>query len=182
MAKQYPRYRDTPDASTTTASKSAAGNAAAHPAEVANDLAELILLAVLVVGSDIRRKYGRRQVLEANQWNTLRRIARSPCTMSELAAYRVVSLPTASKSVDLFVRDGWVERSIDPADRRQTLVTITPKGRRALDKVRQETVRFLVEKLERLPADAREHLPEVIRALTQALTAVFGFASVASAI
>ena len=48
------------------------------------------------------------ETVEISQWSTLKRIDRSPCTMSELARYKGVGLPTISKSVDMLVRRGLV--------------------------------------------------------------------------
>jgi len=52
--------------------------------------------------------------------------------MSEVAALLAIKPPAASAAVAALERAGHVERSIDPTDRRVTLVTITPTGRDAL--------------------------------------------------
>ena len=38
------------------------------------------------------------------------RIGMGPCTLTDLARHKVVSLSTVSKSVDMLVRSGWAER------------------------------------------------------------------------
>jgi DNA-binding MarR family transcriptional regulator len=48
--------------------------------------------------------------------------------MSALARHLAVSLPTVSKSVDMLVRRGWLERWVDKHDRRHTMVRLTPEG------------------------------------------------------
>jgi DNA-binding MarR family transcriptional regulator len=52
--------------------------------------------------------------------------------MSEVAALLSVKPPAASAAVDALEREGYVARAIDSADRRVTLVTLTPEGLDAL--------------------------------------------------
>ena len=120
-----------------------------HRHQATTELVDVVNLVTQMFWSDLRRSDQR---IELTQWATLRRIGRSPCTMSELARHKGVGLPTISKSVDMLVRRGWVERWIDKADRRQTLVRLTAKGRAIL-------------------ADSRAHLEEVIDARLSVLSA-----------
>mgnify|MGYP006295161863 FL=1 len=120
-----------------------------HRHQATTELVDVVNLVTQMFWSDLRRSDQR---IELTQWATLRRIGRSPCTMSELARHKGVGLPTISKSVDMLVRRGWVERWIDKADRRQTLVRLTAKGRSVL-------------------ADSRAHLEEVIDARLSVLSA-----------
>jgi MarR family transcriptional regulator, organic hydroperoxide resistance regulator len=140
--------------------------------DAANDLVDVVMLAMQAVGAGIRRKSRGKQpsLIEPSQWITLRRIRQGPCTMTDLANYKVVSLPTISKSVDLFVRNGLVERWIDKTDRRQTLVRLTPKGRRILAKGRRESVRILVERIGEVPAGERVQLAAALKSLSKALS------------
>jgi len=59
--------------------------------------------------------------------------------MSEVAALLAVKPPAASAAVDSLEREGYVARAIDSADRRVTLVTLTPEGLDALHEA--ETLR-----------------------------------------
>ena len=68
-----------------------------------------------------------------------------PCPRS-LRSWRSASRPT-SGLVDRLVASGYLERREDPSDRRQQLVTITPAGAAALDRLRElrlELMRRLV--------------------------------------
>lgn len=109
------------------------------------------------------------QPIEASQWATLRLIAPQPCTMSELARLKAVSLPTMSKSVDMLVRRGWVERFIDDADRRQTLVRLTPDGKRILADCRHRIEELLDVRLGGLTADQRTQLAAILVPVRDAL-------------
>lgn len=57
--------------------------------------------------------------------------------MSALAAELRIGLSAISGLVDRLVAAGYVERREDPADRRQQLVSATPAGRAALDRMRE---------------------------------------------
>lgn len=89
--------------------------------------------------------------------------------MSELARHRGVSLPTISKSVEMLVRHGWVERELDHTDRRQTLVRLTARGRRTLASCRRRIEDLLDVKLSRLPAAERAALETSLRKVAGAL-------------
>ena len=110
------------------------------------------------------------QTIEMSQWSTLKRIDRSPCTMSELARYKGVGLPTISKSVDMLVRRGLVDRWVDKADRRQTLVRLTPAGRRLLRSCRRALEAFLDRRLASLAPSERDALDASLQLVRQALT------------
>ena len=78
-----------------------------HRHQATTELVDVVNLVTQMFWSDLRRSDQR---IELTQWATLRRIGRSPCTMSELARHKGVGLSTISKSVDMLVRRGWVER------------------------------------------------------------------------
>ena len=59
----------------------------------------------------------------------LRRLAAQPLRMSDLATAMGVDKPYTTLVVDDFERRGLVVRSVDPADRRAKIVTITDAGR-----------------------------------------------------
>ena len=121
----------------------------APPKTSTSELVDVVYLVMQAIWADMRRS---RRAIEPSQWATLRRIARGPCTMSELARHKGVSLPTISKSVDMLVRRGWVERFVDDTDRRQTLVRLTAGGRRVLAECRRRVELRLDEKLATLSA------------------------------
>ena len=129
-------------------------------------LLDVVNLLTQVIWADLRRSNA---TIELTQWATLRRIARGPCTMSELARHKGVSLPTISKSVGMLVRRGWVERWVDHTDRRQTLVRLTARGRRVLADCRRRIEILLDRKLARLSAPEREALDAGLRHVQNAL-------------
>jgi DNA-binding MarR family transcriptional regulator len=126
-----------------------------HRHQATTELVDVVNLVTQMFWADLRRSD---QPIELTQWATLRRISRSPCTMSELARHRGVGLPSISKSVEMLVRKGWVERWIDKTDRRQTLVRLTPEGRRVLADIRAHLEELLDERLSVMTAAERDAL------------------------
>jgi len=137
-----------------------------HPAHATSELIDVVNLVTQAFWAELRRSG---QTIEMSQWSTLRRIGRSPCTMSELARYKGVGLPTISKSVDMLVRRGWVERWVDKTDRRQTLVRLTTAGRRVLKDCRRALEVFLDERLAALSAAERNELDHSLQMVRRVL-------------
>lgn len=130
------------------------------------ELVDVVNLVTQMFWSDLRRSD---QPIELTQWSTLKRISRGPCTMSELARHKGVGLPTISKSVEMLVRKGWVERWIDKSDRRQTLVRLTPSGRTVLAESRARLEEMLEQRLAAMPATDRAALAEQLRRVRSVL-------------
>jgi DNA-binding MarR family transcriptional regulator len=138
-----------------------------HPAHATSELIDVVNLVTQAFWAELRRSG---PAIEMSQWSTLRRIGRSPCTMSELARHKGVGLPTISKSVEMLVRRGWVERWIDKSDRRQTMVRLTPAGRRILTECRQALETFLDERLAHLTAAERNAVDASLQLVRKVLT------------
>lgn len=67
--------------------------------------------------------------------------ALEPCTMSELADYSAVDRTTMTRTVNLLVDGGLVERATPPQDRRQVVLTLTDEGRRLCRRALQAVFR-----------------------------------------
>jgi DNA-binding MarR family transcriptional regulator len=76
-------------------------------------------------------------------------------TIGELAARLEIGPATSGQLVDRMTRDGWVERSADPADRRALSVTLTPKAHAALRMLDPRQVALEEDILHDLSADER---------------------------
>src|SRR5262249_62301290 len=103
------------------------------------------------------------------QMGSRMRIAAGAWTMSELARYQAGSLPTISKSVDMLVRRGWVERWVDKQDRRQTMARLTPSGRRMLAHIKERTERQVAQTLAPLTAAELTELVAALNVLARVL-------------
>ncbi len=132
---------------------------------VAREVLNAAMLLMRGVAAELRQTATK--PLAPGQMSTLMKIADGPCTMSQLARHQAVSLPTVSRSVDMLVRRGLVERWIDKADRRQTLVRLTSDGREALASVRRRAEAHIESKLETLTADERLQMVAASQLLTE---------------
>jgi len=91
--------------------------------------------------------------------------------MSDLAQHLSVRLPTISKSIKLLVERGWVERVIPEENRRQTIVRLTPDGRRALAAMRQRAESHVTKLLEPLTGAELGRVDSSLARLRSALSA-----------
>lgn len=132
----------------------------------ARELLNVVMLVMRTVAADMRRSP---RPLGPPQMGSLTRIAAGPCTMSDLARHLAVSLPTISKSVDLLVRRGWIERWVDKGDRRQTMVRLTPRGRRVLTSIKHRAELCVTQTLAPLASAERAQLIDVLKVLTRIL-------------
>jgi DNA-binding MarR family transcriptional regulator len=139
--------------------------------DAARGLLDVVMLVMRTVAADMRKSP---RPLAPTQMGSLMRIAANPCTMSELARFQSVSLPTISKSVDMLVRRGWVERWIDKQDRRQTMARLTPSGKKMLAHIKQRTERQVTRTLAPLSPPEREHLVATLNILRRVLVASGG--------
>ena len=139
--------------------------------DAARGLLDIVMLVMRTVAADMRKSP---RPLAPAQMGSLMRIASGPCTMSELARFQAVSLPTISKSVDMLVRRGWVERWIDKQDRRQTMARLTPSGKKVLAHIKQRTERQVTRTLAPLSPSERAQLVAALNILRRVLVASGG--------
>ena len=124
------------------------------------------MLVMRTVAADMRREPG---AVAPAQMGTLMKVSVAPCTMSSLARHMAVSLPTMSKSVDMLVGRGWLERWVDKHDRRHTMVRLTPQGRRVLTGIKKRTEQHVGRSLTPLTTAEREQLVAAMQVLTRVL-------------
>lgn len=139
--------------------------------DAARGLLDVVMLVMRTVAADMRKSP---RPLAPAQMGSLMRIASGPCTMSDLARFQSVSLPTISKSVDMLVRRGWVERWIDKQDRRQTMARLTPSGKKVLAHIKQRTERQVTRTLAPLSPSERAQLVATLNILRRVLVASGG--------
>jgi DNA-binding MarR family transcriptional regulator len=90
-------------------------------------------------------------------------------TVGQVAAGIGVSLATASELVDRLVEDGWLERGVNPADRRQVHLWLTPKAVAISDKLHNARRAQMASAFERLDPEDRPAFVRGLRALVDAL-------------
>jgi DNA-binding MarR family transcriptional regulator len=104
---------------------------------------------------------------------TLARIAdHGPLRLSELAVFLGVDLSTVSRQVATIERRGFVDRTVDPSDRRAAVVRLSRQGEQVLEQLRAAARGRLTEILAEWTDDERS---ELARALTRFNEAVERF-------
>ncbi|MFT4126671.1 MAG: MarR family transcriptional regulator [Gordonia sp. (in: high G+C Gram-positive bacteria)] len=88
-----------------------------------------------------------------------------PLRMGELADRESIGLSTATSVVDGLIRSDLVERTVDPADRRAVLVSLTSRGREVLTRVRDRRDDVLRDAIAELTDDDRAALAAAAPAL-----------------
>ena len=78
--------------------------------------------------------------------------------MSALSRYLMVTGGNVTSLTDELEKTGYVTRQVDPEDRRSFRIALTPRGKRAFERVAEEHERWVIELLEGLGADEGEQL------------------------
>jgi DNA-binding MarR family transcriptional regulator len=86
------------------------------------------ILGELVLDNERRREVSEAVGLSFGKVRAIRRIARRPRSMSDLAASLGIDPPNATTVVDELERLGLAQRQPHPTDRRAKIVTATRKG------------------------------------------------------
>ena len=123
--------------------------------DTARTLLEVMPLVMRTVAAELRAAG---ELPAPAQFPLLHMLSEHPRTLSELAAFRGVSLPSMSSSVTTLVGRGWVRRTTPPADRRVVLLEMTAGGRAALDRVARCAERHLADVLAPLDGTAGRRL------------------------
>ncbi len=118
-------------------------------------------MADLVLDNERRREVSDRVGLSFGKTRALRRIARRPMPMGELAALLSVDPPNLTPVIDDLERAGLVERQAHPSDRRVKLVAATSAGA-ALARQADEILARPPERMFELPADDLETLLQIL--------------------
>ena len=132
------------------------------------ELAPRLRLAITRSARRLRQEAG--SALSPSQGAALATIARhGPLTPSELAAREKIQRPTATRVLARLEETGLVLRAADPADRRSSLLTVSPAGAALLEELRTRKDAFLSERLEALGARDRETLERAAALLEELL-------------
>ena len=92
-----------------------------------------------------------------------------PLTPSELADRERVQRPTVTRVLARLEEAGLVDRAADPADRRSSLVTISPAGSALLREARGRKDAYLARRLEALDPEDRATLDRAAAVLERML-------------
>jgi DNA-binding MarR family transcriptional regulator len=118
-------------------------------------------MADLVLDNERRREVSEQTGLSFGKIRALRRIAKRPMSMRELASLLVVDPPNLTPVVDDLEQAGLVERQPHPTDRRVKLVAATKDGAALAHKADEILARPPAGLCE-LPTDVLENLVDVL--------------------
>ncbi len=145
------------------------GWAGRNPGDVTDERARAERFAELfrAVYLTFHRRDGPRSQLPGASRAVLEHLALAgPLTVGEAAAHMSRAQSVISEIVTHLERQGLLEREDDPADRRRTLVWLTPHGHQALQRDREVLgVDQLARAMARMPPDQADELIAGLRAL-----------------
>lgn len=123
-----------------------------------DELTSDLRIACMVIARRVR--FESTSEVAPHQYSVLLRLKDGPRTPREVADIERVSAPSMSRTVASLVDLGLVERSDDPEDGRQVLLSLTESGRRVIRDTRRRRDQWLAVRLEKLDDDERALLRE----------------------
>jgi len=142
-------------------------------AELLDSVLSRLMLASVMMADDMERGLADRGLTRARATALWEILHREPITQRELADALKVTPRNVTTLVDAMESTGFVKRTDHPSDRRATIVALTPKGRKAVSRMKVEKQAFAESLLGGLPASELEHfagtLDRVIGRLEQLL-------------
>lgn len=103
------------------------------------------------------------------QFRVLALLHEQPMNLSTLAKLRHVSLQSAGELTQTLVERGWVIRTPDPADRRQSILSLTEEGRIHFEHAQDRMLARLAGHLSTLDSAQLETIRESLSILQQVL-------------
>jgi DNA-binding MarR family transcriptional regulator len=103
------------------------------------------------------------------QFRALAYLHEQPMTLTALAQKRRVSLQSAGELVQALVGRGWVTRTPDPSDRRQSILQLTDEGRAKYNRVQERMQEQLTTYLALLTDAEHDTVQEALIALQRVI-------------
>lgn len=135
--------------------------------KTAHDLLSILPMLNRVMIVELRREAGEDTTMP--QFRVLSYLNQSPLTVSDIARKRRVSFQSAGELVQTLVERGWVSRTADPKDRRQSLLRLTEAGQREYDRAQNHMLDRISELLEQLSEDDQAVIRRAMSLLQTAL-------------
>lgn len=136
--------------------------------DVARKLLAVLPLLNRIVAAEVRREAGEETTMP--QFRVLAHLADGPLTLSALARRRRVSLQSMGELAQLLVDRGWLARTTNPHDRRQSLLGLTDEGRLHYEHVQSQTLQQLAPLLAGLSTGELMAVQVALPALHRVLT------------
>ena len=107
------------------------------------------------------------------QFRTLAAVSvKSQWMLSELARFLGVKSPAASEIVDRLVKSGWIVRETNPGNRRQTMLSLSPKGKTYFERRRKNVIASYSNMLSQLTPKEQSIFERSILSLAQIATSM----------
>ncbi len=135
---------------------------------IALSLLNVVLEFMRIVKADLSQGADGSSV-SPSQYRILRRLQDGEATVSELANWNAVTLPTATKILDVLVDRGWVERWRSRADRRLVHVGLTERGRQVQVELEQRAADSVAAVIDGMDPSATSALAPVVAAIAASL-------------
>jgi DNA-binding MarR family transcriptional regulator len=146
------------------ARKSRATDAGLSPAAV-SALAGELRLACMRISRRVR--FESTHLVAPHQFSVLCRLEEAPRTPGELAEIEKVSAPSMTRTVAALVERGLVERTADPQDRRQVILSLTRDARSLLKDIRRKRDAWMSVRVGHLTPEEQEILRQASTILTR---------------
>ncbi|MDE9367251.1 MarR family transcriptional regulator [Luteipulveratus sp. YIM 133132] len=94
-----------------------------------------------------RARFENTETIAPHHFSVLARLEKSTATARELAEHECVSAPSMSRTIGALVERGYIARTDDPDDGRQTILSLTPEGRSTLRQTRRSRDEWMLVRL-----------------------------------
>ena len=141
-----------------------AADAGLSPSAVSGLAGELRLACMRI---SRRVRFESTHVVAPHQFSVLCRLEEAPRTPSELAEIEKVSAPSMTRTVAALVERGLVERTADPADRRQVILSLTRDATTLLKDIRRKRDAWMSVRVSHLTPEEQVILRQASAILTR---------------
>jgi DNA-binding MarR family transcriptional regulator len=107
--------------------------------------------------------------LSSARWQVLGVVEHQPTPVAHVARIMGLTRQSVQQTADALASDGFITYTNNPHHRRAKLMTITPKGRKALDYIQQRQIDWANEVSETLSLEALKTAVTVLRQLEERL-------------
>ena len=134
------------------------------PDDCAREIVDVVPLVMRVLRSEMRTNRG--PGLSVPHFRVLAYLeANQGASLSEVAEYVGLRLPSMSTLIDVLVERGLVSRAASPSDRRRLALCLTARGQSTLTAARRATQARLAKVLADLPAEAQVQVQQAMQVL-----------------
>ncbi len=99
-------------------------------------------------------------------------VEKGKASMSELAAFSGVKMPTMTDNIDKLVREGIVKRDHEGNDRRKVIVKMTPKGEKMMRNHMERGMETMSKMFGKMNFEERKKIIELLSFLKKSLEKV----------